>query len=760
MTEMRGIHLRPPHANQAAFVDCKAKRIIIRAGRRGGKTVGVAIKALVMFLGGRRVLYAAPTSEQTDRFWYEIVTALADPIAEGALTLNKSERFIEVPGTLNRIKAKTAWDADSLRGDFADLLIFDEWQLSNEDAWEIVGYPMLMDNNGDAVFIYTPPSLRSAGISKAHDPRHAAKMFKAAGEDGSGRWARFHFTSLDNPYISREGLAEAMKDASTASYRQEILAEDDELSASHLVYGVWNDNRKCRRFEIPDTWPKFSGHDFGSANPAALFIARVKLPLPSGAPAEMRYGDIVSFAEYLPGRGQSTAVNVDAFKLIAPKVQASAGGNHNEDGSRGDYSKSGWTILEPPIGSEGGPSLKRQVDRVVAIMEAGKYWVFETNVFELAELASCAWKYDKEGNRTNEIDGEQRYHLCFVAGTMVQTIGGQKPIENIRQGDLVATRQGYHPVLVSGMTQVADTLEVQFSDGSMLRGTGNHPVWVKGKGFVSLTCLRYNDTIESWKENALYSPGNHITDTRRPNENLTGCTSRIRGNISIGRFGNRLMGLFLKGATFITRMGIGQITISPTLNQSLCLSMRGYTTREFVQSPNSNISEELRVWEPLGHRQQKDVCGSEQFVKTNLVPNQQLDSVNSAVSNSNHLAIPPNFVLTNVNPSIAGSREQTTKQEYARCVARTSPSIDTREQKPVPVRVVGVSASNKTTVYNLSVDAVHEYYANGILVSNCACRRYVLSLSDFTPETVHRSGSTTLRVITPGIQNRRQIAVR
>lgn len=408
------VHLRQPNpGGQADFVACTKKRIIVRAGRRGGKTVGVAIHALIAFLAGKRVLYAAPTAEQTDRFWFEVTLALREAITAGVYVLNKSERWVEVAGTLNRIKAKTAWDADSLRGDFADLLILDEWQLTNEDAWELVGAPMLIDNGGSAVFIYTPPSLRSAGISKAHDPRHAAQMFRDAGEDTSGRWATFHWTSLDNPKLSQDGLAEVARDMSRSAYRQEILAEDDELSISHLVYGAWAETRKCARFDIPTDWPVYSGHDFGSANPAALFLSRVKLPLPANAPPDMRYGDIVSFREYLPGKGFSTALNVDAFKLITRDytVRDSLGGNHNEDGSRGDYSKTGWPIHEPPIGAEGGASLRRQIDRVVALMESGRYWVFEDNVFELAELASCAWKYDKTGNRTNEIDGEARFHL-------------------------------------------------------------------------------------------------------------------------------------------------------------------------------------------------------------------------------------------------------------------------------------------------------------------------------------------------------------
>lgn len=220
------VRLRRPHAKQREFIECPAKRIIIRAGRRGGKTTGVAIKAVQAFLAGRRVLYATPTQEQVDTFWREVKWSLREPLEAKVLYKNESLHLIEVPGTRQRIRAKTAWNADTLRGDYADLLILDEWQLMDESAWYEVGAPMLLDNNGDAVFIYTPPSLRSRSVSKARDPKHAAKMFKAALADKTGRWATFHFRSHDNPHISREALAELARDMTALAIRQEIYAED------------------------------------------------------------------------------------------------------------------------------------------------------------------------------------------------------------------------------------------------------------------------------------------------------------------------------------------------------------------------------------------------------------------------------------------------------------------------------------------------------------------------------------------------------
>lgn len=223
-----------PHARQREFIESTAKRKVIRAGRRGGKTVGVSILAGKSFLAGKRVLYATPTSDQIQRFWAEITRAFAELIQRGVVKKNETEHLLEFPGTEQRIRAKTAWNADTLRGDYADELIMDEFQLMNEDAWSIVGAPMLLDNNGNATFVYTPPSLHSRSVSKADDPRHASKLFLRAQADKSGRWATFHFTSHDNPHLSRTALDEIKKDMTSLALRQEIMAEDIDASPGAL----------------------------------------------------------------------------------------------------------------------------------------------------------------------------------------------------------------------------------------------------------------------------------------------------------------------------------------------------------------------------------------------------------------------------------------------------------------------------------------------------------------------------------------------
>lgn len=270
-TEYR-VRLRRPHKRQAEFIDSPVKRKIIRAGRRGGKTTGLAIVAVKAFLEGRRILYATPTADQITRFWFEVNKALAGPIDAGIYYKNESMHIIEQRGTEQRIRAKTAWNSNTLRGDFADLLILDEWQLMDETAWDEVGAPMLLDNNGDAVFIYTPPSLHSRAVSKALDPRHASKMFKSAQMDDSGRWEAFHFTSQDNPHLSIEAFDEVASDMTALAYRQEILAEDiDEVPGA-----LWTREllEKTRRRIASDLTQVFVGVDPpGGATECGIVVA-------------------------------------------------------------------------------------------------------------------------------------------------------------------------------------------------------------------------------------------------------------------------------------------------------------------------------------------------------------------------------------------------------------------------------------------------------------------------------------------------------
>jgi len=224
-----------PHAKQQLFEKSKAKRKVIVAGRRGGKTTGLAMLAVKAMLAGWRVLEAAPVADQTSAFWENCKRFLHSPIAQGIIYKNESDHILQLPSrpvhvgripspialkelgigeipSVPRIKVKTAWNADTLRGDWADLLLLDEFSLMDPTVWSEVGAPMLLDNDGTAVFGFTPKR-------KNHAYQHYVR-----GLGDNKRWKSFHFTSLDNPHLSKEALEEITSDLTEDMYKQEILA--------------------------------------------------------------------------------------------------------------------------------------------------------------------------------------------------------------------------------------------------------------------------------------------------------------------------------------------------------------------------------------------------------------------------------------------------------------------------------------------------------------------------------------------------------
>lgn len=211
------VKLPKPHDKQRAILASGAKRKIICAGRRGGKTELVAsLKAVPHFLNGGRVLYGAPIASQTDVFWETISERLYPLIKAGFIYRNKTERYLEWnAGRPGRIRAKTAYDADTWRGDWGDLLLYDEYAFMSPDAWEVVGAPMLLDNDGEAWFISTP-----------NRKNHFFALYtKGINERENGRWESFHFTSYDNPHLSQSALAEITGDMTEDMIRQEIMAQ-------------------------------------------------------------------------------------------------------------------------------------------------------------------------------------------------------------------------------------------------------------------------------------------------------------------------------------------------------------------------------------------------------------------------------------------------------------------------------------------------------------------------------------------------------
>ncbi|TPW05681.1 MAG: hypothetical protein FD124_2052 [Alphaproteobacteria bacterium] len=94
---------------------------------------------------------------------------------------------------------------------------------------------------------------------------------------------------------------------------------------------------------------------------------------------------------------------------------------------------------------------------------------------------------------------------CFVAGTLVHTKEGLKPIEQIEVGDLVLAQpefqgaRSFRRVLDTFQRSPQDLVQVTIADGARqetITATLEHPFWVVGTGWVGAGELRDGQSIE------------------------------------------------------------------------------------------------------------------------------------------------------------------------------------------------------------------------------------------------------------------------
>lgn len=197
---------------QAAILGSPAKRKVVCTGRRSGKTTLGAIVASVAYLQHKRILIASTSQDQSDIFWRYLRTWLA-PLFDAKLAYkNETRRIMEFGNGLLRVK--TGSDADVLRGFDADILILDECAYLDPTAWYEVGAPMMADRDGTAMFFSTPVRKNWFWV-----------LYQRAISDDTGRWAAFHFTTHDNPHLSKIAVDELGSDMTQDAYRQEIMAE-------------------------------------------------------------------------------------------------------------------------------------------------------------------------------------------------------------------------------------------------------------------------------------------------------------------------------------------------------------------------------------------------------------------------------------------------------------------------------------------------------------------------------------------------------
>lgn len=381
----------------------------------------------------------------------------------------------------------------------------------------------------------------------------------------------------DNPYIDPDyernlrGMAE--------TDRKQLLEGDWDVFEGQFFAEYNREVHVIKPFAIPEDWPRIRAIDYGYAAPfCCLWIAfdndgvgyvyrelyetQLTPRLQAERVLELSGRERIDYTVLDPSTWAQTGVG----DPIA--VQYRMAGLHCKKAM--NARRDGWARIREYLMMRDGPHGP----------QPGIFF-FETCSNLLRTLPMQVY----DDKNVEDLDTKGEDHACFPAGTQVLTKSGNRPIESLAVGERVWTRQGWKPVEEHGLTaRDAQLWRVETTHGPLV-ATGNHPVYVPGKGWIPLHHLTPSDTLETWTPSSSPRP---VRSTTVGGTGSAGSTSNARANVSTGAYGSTTTGLSPMGITSTTPTATGRTTPSPT-SPSLTHTLTSVITRRSAPRPGRRI---------------------------------------------------------------------------------------------------------------------------------------------------------------------------
>ena len=216
--------------------------------------------------------------------------------------------------------------------------------------------------------------------------------------------------SLANPAFPRDEYERAL--TTMPRWKFNLFYRGIFEKPAGLIYDSFDESICCiPRFTLPQSWPRYVGHDFGSNNTAALWYAQDPVT-----------GWLYAYRAYLAG-GLSAFDHAQKFKALSQgeTVVKRVGGSHTEEGWRESFRAAGWPISEPRQ-----RDVEVGIDLVYGWHKRNALFVFNDVVLYLDELLSYSRKLDDRYQPTLEIDNKSRYHILDCARYILGDFGPER----------------------------------------------------------------------------------------------------------------------------------------------------------------------------------------------------------------------------------------------------------------------------------------------------------------------------------------------
>jgi len=221
------VNLKSLHEKQEHILATKKRFNILKCGRRFGKTELAEDIAINTALDGYPAGYWSPTYKDLYEVWNNVKRVLVD------VTKRKDEQVKQIELiTGGKIDFWSMEDPDSGRGRKYKVAIVDEAEKASklESALNGTIIPTLADFQGDLWVISSPKFGRT----------YFKELYESAGEN----WAKWRFTTYDNPYIQKEEIDLQRRILPSQYFDCEFLAQDVDLVSMPFAYNFKKEHIK------------------------------------------------------------------------------------------------------------------------------------------------------------------------------------------------------------------------------------------------------------------------------------------------------------------------------------------------------------------------------------------------------------------------------------------------------------------------------------------------------------------------------------
>jgi len=350
-----------------------------------------------------------------------------------------------------------------------------------------------------------------------------------------------------------------------------------------------------------------------------------------------------------------------------------------------------------------------------------KLLVFETCEHHIDEYGSYRWKDNQNGELTEEVY-KVKDDLCLVGNAKVMTEHGEKKIKDIINGDRVYTRDGLRVVENSRMTRRNQKVVRVYTTEGYFDCTPDHKI-ITDSGKVGVDTIRYG-IIYTWKQN---TKERHTSGTGTITRDLLRIKRQFICYTEL--FGKIIMEIFHR-----VWLSIILTTIQLIMKSAICRCLREENIRVFTAKRDgimqrlkcSNILTILEALQKNGTGVKKEGNGTRSTERGAGKQGGMLKrNVNIVERDSEQSHTIKGSARVSASRHTGESRVLMMLLWYVSYVVKSFLKTNILKQEPAHVLAV-VNLPVRQNVYNLTVNKIHEYYANGILVANCDADRYLI----------------------------------